>query len=79
MFGADSVIYAALPPEAEVSYNGNTMIITIGDKSVYVIADTRRQTEFCNLPSNTAYSVSAYAVNSAGSGPATQGITVITQ
>ena len=77
--GADTIIYSALPPDAEVSYNGNSMIITIDGISVYIIADTRRQTEFCNLPSGLSFNVSAFAVNRAGSGPATVGHDVVTQ
>ena len=72
-------MYTAAPDGVSINYNGNVMIITVGEKSVYVIADTAKQTEFFNLPSETSFNVNMYALNSAGSGPATQAQKVVTQ
>lgn len=76
---AKAYIYTAAPEGVNIAYHDKTMIITIGDKSVYVIADTQKQTEFYNLPSGIPFHVNMYALNSAGSGPATVSQKVITQ
>ena len=76
---AGAYLYSALPDGADVTYNGNTMIITVAGKSIYIMADTHRQAEFYNLPSGVPYNVSVYAVNRAGSGPAATSQQVITQ
>jgi len=72
-------VFAALPEGATVVYNGNTMEISLGGKTIYITVDTRKLTEIYNLPSKTAYNVSMYAINSAGSGPATASQEVIPQ
>lgn len=72
-------VVAALPPGATASYVQDTMIITIGDSSIYISANTRGETELYNLPSGVPYNVSMYAINSSGSGPATAGKQVIPQ
>lgn len=76
---AKAYVYTAAPEGVNVSFNDNTMIITVGDKTVYVIADTQKQTEFFNLPSGTPFNVNMYALNSAGSGPASAAQQVVTQ
>ncbi len=76
---ARAYLYSAVPDGVTVNYNGNTMIITVGDKIIYINADTRRQTEFYHLPSGIAYYVSMFAFNRAGNGPASTSTPVIPQ
>ncbi len=76
---AAAYVYAAFPEEAVVTYNSNTMIITIGGKSIYISADTRKQTELYNLPSGVPHNVTMFAINSAGTGPASAVQQVIPQ
>ena len=76
---AIAYLYSAVPDEAVVTYNDNTMIVTMGGKSIYITADTRKQTELYNLPSGVPYNVSMLAINSAGSGPASSSQQVIPQ
>lgn len=73
------MIFTAVPDGVMVAYVDNTMKITVGDKTMYVIVDTQRQTEFFNLPSSMAFNVNVYGVNSAGTGPATTPQQVVTQ
>ncbi len=77
--GVCTYLYTAVPDGVTITYNGNTMIITAGDKCIYIVADTRKQTELCNLPSGVPYNVSAFGVNRAGSGPAATSQQVIPQ
>lgn len=72
-------VYYALPEGASVSFSENTMILTVGDKTVYINAATQKKTEMYNLPSSAAFNVGMYAVNRAGAGPATATQKVITQ
>jgi hypothetical protein len=74
-----SYLYSAIPDDVTVNYNGNVMIITVGDKNIYISADTHKQTEFNHLPSGIAYNVSVFAINRAGSGPAATSQKVIPQ
>jgi hypothetical protein len=77
--GAKAMVFTAAPDGVDINYAGNTMEITVGDKTMYVIVDTERRTEFFNLPSSVAFNVNVYGVNSAGSGPATTAVQVVTQ
>ena len=54
-------------------------MITVGDKTIYINADTRRQTEFYHLPSGISDNVSMFAFNRAGNGPAATTTPVIPQ
>ena len=72
-------VVAALPPGASANFVQDTMIITMGDSSIYLSVNTRGETELYNLPSGIAYNVTMFAVNSAGSGPAAPGKQVIPQ
>ena len=76
---AKAYVVTAVPPGATVSYSQDTVIITINGATIYLSAKTRRDTELNNVPSGVAYSVSMFAINSAGSGPATPGQQVIPQ
>jgi hypothetical protein len=77
--GATSYVFAAIPEGTSVTYNGNMMLLTSGDKTFYVVVGTRGKADFTNVPSGNELYVSVYAVNSAGCGPATNGQTVIPQ
>ncbi len=77
--GATSYVFAAAPEGGSVTYNGETMQLTLGDKTFYVLVSTRGRADFTNVPSGLELSVSVYAVNSAGSGPAANGQHVIPQ
>lgn len=72
-------LYSAVPDGVTVTYNGNTMIITAGDKCIYLLPDTHRQTELYNLPSGVPYNISVFGINRAGSGPAATSVQVIPQ
>lgn len=76
---ASGYLYAAVPDGVTIDYNGDTMVITVADKTIYINADTRRQTEFFNLPSGVAYNVTMFAFNTAGNGPAAASQKVIAQ
>jgi hypothetical protein len=77
--GGKAFMFCALPDGAVTSYAGETMIITIAGKSIYIKVSTSRQIELYDLPSAMPFNVSMYAVNNAGSGPATAGQVVIPQ
>ena len=77
--GATAYVFAVAPDDAVITYVGNTMVITIGEKSIYITADTRKQTELYDLPSGLPVNVSMYAINGAGSGPASAPQQVIPQ
>lgn len=77
--GADAYVYAAATNDVQITYSGDTMIITAGASTIYIRVDTHRQTHFTNMPSGVPLNVSMYAVNRAGSGPATGSNSVIPQ
>lgn len=77
--GATSYVFAAVPQGGSVTYNGGMMQITLGDKTFYVLVNTRGKADFTNVPSGAELSVSVYAVNRAGCGPAINGQSVIPQ
>src|SRR4051812_8503841 len=77
--GAKAFVVTALPANASVTYNGDTMLLTVGDTTIYVLVSTGRKVEISNVPVGTSVAVSVYAVNSAGTGPAANGQHVIAQ
>lgn len=77
--GARGYVFAALPNGATINFNGNIMMVTIGNTTAYITVNTRSRAQFTNLPSGAQMDVSVYAVNSAGSGTAANGQNVITQ
>jgi hypothetical protein len=72
-------ITSVVPVGATVEYVGNTMVITIGTQSIYINADTRRQTEVDGLTTGVPVNVSMYCINAAGRGPAAPTQQVIPQ
>ncbi len=77
--GAKAYVFAAVPEGASITYNGDTMMVTAGDKTVHIKVSTRSRAQFANLLSGAQVAVSVYAVNSAGSGAAANGQHVIPQ
>lgn len=76
---AKGYVYVATQDGVTVNFNDGIVEIKTGDKSIYITAATQRQTEFFNLPRSTAFNVTMYALNSAGSGPAAAAQEVVTQ
>ncbi|MBV9963756.1 MAG: hypothetical protein JO072_16055 [Parafilimonas sp.] len=76
---AKAYVFVAAEDGVTINFNDGTLEILTGGKSIYVTANTQRQTEFFNLPSTTPFNVTMYALNSAGSGPAAQSQKVVTQ
>lgn len=76
---AKAYVFSAVPDGVEVSYAGNVMVLTVGDKNIYVTAHTKKNVELYNLPSGVKYNVSMYGFNSAGSGGAAPSQQVIPQ
>ncbi len=72
-------VITAVPPGAQVDYVNDTVIISIGETSVFLTATTRKESEMFNLPSGVPYSVSMFGVNAAGNGPAAPAQVVIPQ
>lgn len=77
--GTKAYIYSAAPAGVTVAYNGNAMIISFEGKSVYIIGDTHKRTQFYNLPSGIPFNISMFGINSAGSGPAATSQKIIPQ
>lgn len=77
--GAKAYVYTAVPNGVSISYDANKMIIAVGTTKIYVVVNTRKGVEFANMPSGEQLNLSAYAINAAGSGPASNGETVIPQ
>ena len=77
--GAKYYVFSAVPDGAVVTYVNDTMVITVGDKTIYITTGTARQTEIYNLKSGLPYNVSMLAVNTAGWGPAADPQQVIPQ
>lgn len=77
--GAKAYVFAAYPEGMEITYNGDVMQIAVGTAVAYLYVGTNRKAQFANIPSGTSLYVSAFAVNSAGCGPAANGQNVIPQ
>ena len=76
---AKAYVFSAVPDGVAVTYEGDVMVLTVGDKSIYITAHTKRNVEIYNLPSGVAYNVSMYGFNSTGSGGAAASQQVIPQ
>ena len=72
---AKGYVYTVLPDGATMEYDGDTMKLTMGGLTCYIIADTRRKVEIFNLP-KTPWNVSVCAFNSAGTGPMCPPVTI---
>jgi hypothetical protein len=62
-------VFAVIPDGVEIRQIGNTMKITVGDKTLYMTTQTKRKATIEGLTSHTPYNVSMYAINSAGCSP----------
>ncbi len=76
---AKGYVFTAVPDGVEVTYEGNVMVLTVADKSIYITAHTKKNVEIYNLPSGVPYNVSMYGFNSSGSGGAAASQQVIPQ
>ncbi len=66
---SESYLYAITPPDAVVSQNGNTIIITIGLKKIYIAPNTHHNVVVTGLPSGEELCVYGAAFNNKGTGP----------
>lgn len=74
--GSKVNVFFLAPYGVDVNFNDNVMQVSIGDKTVYILANTRKQAELYNLPKGVLFTAGMYGVNTAGSGPAaTQEVT----
>ena len=74
--GANAFGYIAVPDGAVITTDGNMTIVTIGTNSIYFSVCTQRQTELYNLPEGAPYTITMFAVNTAGTGPSVTSQTV---
>lgn len=77
--GASAHVVTALPPGATITYQENTVVITVGNENIYLGAFTGKGTELYSLVSGKPYAVSMFSFNAAGLGPATPYQEVIPQ
>ncbi len=68
--GAKAYATAVLPDGVSIAFNDDVMVLTVGDKNMYIKVGTRKRSVFYNLPTGVPFSVTMFAVNSAGSGVA---------
>lgn len=76
---AKGYVFSAVPDGVDVTYEGDVMVLTVGDKNIYITAHTKKNVEIYNLPSGIPYNVSMYGFNSTGSGGAAPSQQVIPQ
>jgi hypothetical protein len=69
---AQAYVFAVLPQGVEMTFSGNTMVLTAGGQTMYITTQIQKSAEIQNLTSLTPYSVSMYAVNTAGIGGISQ-------
>ncbi len=62
-------LFALTPPEATVKQMGNTLVINIGGKTIYVTANTHHVATAEGLASDVAVCAYGLALNLRGSGP----------
>jgi hypothetical protein len=72
-------VFAAVPAGVTISFSNNTMIITAGDKKIFINVDTQKQTKMYGLNSAEPYNVCSYAVNSKGNGPVSAMMEIVPQ
>jgi hypothetical protein len=66
---ASNYVTAALPPGATISFQQDTMIITVNGLNIYIAAHTTREIELYSLSIATSYTLNTYGFNTRGSGP----------
>ena len=69
---SESFLFTLTPPEAVISQYGNTIIVTIGLKKIYIVPNTHHNTVVTGLPSGEELSVYGAAFNNKGTGPVTK-------
>jgi hypothetical protein len=67
---AKAYVFVAADTEMIVTQNGDTLKISVGDKTAYIRVDAHRETEFTDLVNKKSLNVTVYSVNTAGSSPA---------
>jgi hypothetical protein len=77
--GARAYVFAAVPEGVNIKYAGDTMIIEVEGKQLFINAVTQKKTTFYNMQSGKPYKLSMYAINNAGAGVARNGEQVIPQ
>ena len=77
--GAKAYVFAAVPEGVDIKYSGDTMIIEVEGKQLFINAVTKKKTTFYNVESGKPYKLSMYAINNAGAGAARNGEQVIPQ
>jgi hypothetical protein len=75
----NALIFVAAPPGADISFIGDSMLITAGNVTVQVLTSTKNKVSFNNIPGGVIMDMSVYAVNTAGIGPLANGQSVITK
>lgn len=76
---AKGYVFTAVPDGVDVTYEGNVMVLAVGEKTIYITAHTKKNVEIFNLPSGIPYNVSMFGFNSTGSGAAAASQQVIPQ
>ncbi len=67
--GASAYLFTLVPPEATIKQMGNTLVITVGGKTIYVTANTHHVATAEGLTSDVVVSAYGLALNLRGSGP----------
>ncbi len=67
--GASAYLFTLVPPEATIKQMGNTLVITVGGKIIYVTANTHHVATAEGLTSDVVVSAYGLALNLRGSGP----------
>ena len=63
-------VFIGMPIDAVLVQNGETTEITIGDKTIYIQANTSGDAVFNNVTSKVPLNVTVFSFNASGSGPA---------
>lgn len=72
-------LYMASTGGATIKQDGNTIVISVGNETIYVQADTHRKALLHNLESGVKLNVSMLGLNNAGCGPLSTAQSIIPQ
>jgi hypothetical protein len=73
----NALVFIGAPADAEINFNGDAMLVTVGNTTVQVIVTTKNKVSFNNVPGNVLMDMSVYAVNTAGISGLANGQSVI--
>ncbi len=76
---AKAYLYIAATSAVTLKQNDNVIVITAGNETIYVQADTHRKALLHNMESGVKLNLRMLALNSAGNGPLSSAETVIPQ